>query len=578
MCHRIAWSKGHLIVSAGVVYTLGAAAACQESPITPNLPNDSATVAFVTVGPSEHTFEALGDTVHLNALALDSALNPILNQLFGWTSSDETVVSVDNAGVVTAVADGSAVVSATTGGVGGGATIIVKQKVVTLAFAAAPTLGRAEEALAPVRVELLDARDHLVVNATDVIELALDSSPAGAGLSGDLNVAPANGVAEFTDLAIDAPGRGFTLRASTDSLEAQSEPFTVTLRFASIATGGPHTCALTRTGRAYCWGRNASGQLGDGTTQDRFIPTPVADDYRFESLVVGHNNTCGIEQTSLYCWGDNDRGSFGNGNETNSLTPVPSGGGLALRQVGPGEANHRCGVAVDGSGFCWGENDHHELGDGTDALRLSPVLTGGGHHFISITVGRSHSCAVSIANDAYCWGSHREADGVIGDGTIDERSFPTLVIGGHAFVSVIAGRTGTCALTTDADVYCWGLNVNSVLGVGLNVENVLAPALVVGGVKFQSVSVGGFSHTCALTVEGLAYCWGNLPQVNGVTVAPTHVAVDYRFVSLSAGGGTACGVTPDGDAYCWGYNTWGQLGDGTTNTSNEPVRVLPEGL
>jgi alpha-tubulin suppressor-like RCC1 family protein len=100
--------------------------------------------------------------------------------------------------------------------------------------------------------------------------------------------------------------------------------------------------------------------------------------------------------------------------------------------------------------------------------------------------------------------------------------------------------------------------------------------------RFRAVTVGtGLS--CALDVDGRAHCWGFLPRAGDtVDVArrgsrtPVPVAPGLTFSTLAAGVGYACGVAPDGVAWCWGDNEWGQLGDGTTTASVQPVRVAGE--
>jgi alpha-tubulin suppressor-like RCC1 family protein len=105
------------------------------------------------------------------------------------------------------------------------------------------------------------------------------------------------------------------------------------LRFTTISTGSNHTCGVTLSDRAYCWGANAEGRLGDGTTMQQSTPVPVAGGLSFTTIRGGDFHTCGLTTTNgAYCWGANNRGQLGDGTTNGSLTPVPvvgSGGGPA---------------------------------------------------------------------------------------------------------------------------------------------------------------------------------------------------------------------------------------------------------
>jgi alpha-tubulin suppressor-like RCC1 family protein len=102
-------------------------------------------------------------------------------------------------------------------------------------------------------------------------------------------------------------------------------------RFASITTGGVHTCAVTPDADAYCWGKNSYGQLGDGGTTDHPVPTRVSGAHAFATLRAFGSHTCGAAVTGeAFCWGYNLEGQLGDGSRTHRTRPVyiepPSGG------------------------------------------------------------------------------------------------------------------------------------------------------------------------------------------------------------------------------------------------------------
>jgi alpha-tubulin suppressor-like RCC1 family protein len=138
------------------------------------------------------------------------------------------------------------------------------------------------------------------------------------------------------------------------------------------------------------------------------------------------------------------------------------------------------------------------------------------------------------------------------------------------FTSIASGLEHTCALTPDGDAYCWGLNNVGQLGDGTQ-TNADAPVRVVGGNHFvKIVAAGGtsLSHSCALTTSGLVYCWGSnaggeLGRLGPLFSAePQPVSGELRFEDIAVGELFTCGVTTAADAYCWGTGSFGELGDG----------------
>lgn len=239
-------------------------------------------------------------------------------------------------------------------------------------------------------------------------------------------------------------------------------PVRTDLKFSLLTAGSAHTCGLSGGGVPVCWGQNLSGQLGDGTRTDARFPRAVGGGLQFKSLVAGWSHTCGLTQSgNAFCWGLNSDGQLGDGSRIDRLVPTLVRG--AIESLTAGSA-HTCGVSGRDV-LCWGDNRFGELGDGTNTSQAQPVtVVGLSEPATDVVAGAVHTCALVADGSAYCWGQNLH--GQLGDGTTQNRSTATAVAGGLHFRSLYAGGAMTCGITTDGAQYCWGLNQNGQLGDG----------------------------------------------------------------------------------------------------------------
>ena len=236
--------------------------------------------------------------------------------------------------------------------------------------------------------------------------------------------------------------------------------------FRAVRLGASHTCALTRAGEVLCWGSNARGQLGDGTTSDHRAPTPIAapDGRRFTALAVGWNHSCVADEARrAYCWGDNSGGQLGDGTRSARMTPVPVGGGAEFASISAGAA-HSCALTPRGDAYCWGRNNFGQLGLGRLGDQTVPARVSSSVPFVAISAGGVHSCALARGGEAYCWG--RNTYGQLGNGTTDDSPAPTRVVGGASFAYINASGAHSCASTAGGEILCWGYNIDGQLGDG----------------------------------------------------------------------------------------------------------------
>ena len=355
------------------------------------------------------------------------------------------------------------------------------------------------------------------------------------------------------------------------------DPARPRLMFRMVSAGASHTCGVAAGGVAYCWGDNTAGELGTGDGRSHMKPAAVSGHLTFASLSAGDGFTCGITDSSVACcWGRNPYGQLGSRTPQRSEAPLPViAAGLEFLQVSAGRG-YACGIGADHAAYCWGSNEDGQLGTGDTARSTRPLPVAGRLSFDSVSAGWSHTCAVTREGTAYCWGSN--AAGQLGNGTTVASRVPVAVVHVHDFLSVTVGARHTCGRTARGLVYCWGDDFNHQLRVGSGVGTSVPLDTRIGH-RFFAVTAGAF-HTCALTRESTyrLTCWGfNQESQLGVTDPLTFMSREVfggiPFVQLDAGDAHTCGVTEDGSAYCWGRNDDGELGDGSLHPPVRPARV-----
>ena len=355
------------------------------------------------------------------------------------------------------------------------------------------------------------------------------------------------------------------------------------LQFRQVSTGYGHSCGVTTTNQAYCWGRNDSGELGDGHPGSGVFqtrPVPVAGGLQFRLVSAGADHSCGLTTDNrAYCWGDNTSGQVGDGTTgVDRSTPVAVAGGLQFSQIDAGAYAHTCAVnSLTKRAYCWGWNVSGQLGDGSFNHSSTPVAVASNEAFRFVSPGQFHTCGVTTGNRAYCWGS--DGQGQLGDNTdAQNRPLPTLVAGGRSYRQLDAGANHTCAVTTGNRAFCWGMGRSGEIGDGKTFLR-FVPQAVAGGHSFDRVSAG--DPTCGETTDNRLYCWGpnSAGQLgDGTTtqrLTPVAVVGAKFFAQVSVGGGNTCGVVSSSTrpAYCWGFNGKGEVGDGTTMGRTRPTAV-----
>ncbi len=356
------------------------------------------------------------------------------------------------------------------------------------------------------------------------------------------------------------------------------------LQFSEVTAGYFHTCGLATTGRAYCWGGNTWGTLGDGSTTASNRPVQVAGGVQFSAIESGAGHTCGVTDSGqIWCWGLNDEGQAGDDwSNIGVETPLRLPGSQFWVEVSAGH-DHSCGLTSTGQAWCWGDNVTGQVGSGgTFDKTAQPVQVASAEPFTTVVAGYYQSCALVASGRMYCWG--RNDQGQIGDGTNDNRFTPVPVVGDLTFRALGGGDAFMCGISTAGSTWCWGSNRNAELG-DLSLPSQVTPVEVAGLPELRQIYGAGGAFTlpsapayaCGLTAGGDAWCWGGEIRGGlweGPTDGPIRVEPDIRFRNLALGAEHLCGVTTERWAFCGGGNYAGQLGDGTGQDRASMVGVV----
>ena len=385
------------------------------------------------------------------------------------------------------------------------------------------------------------------------------------------------------------------------------------VRFSQISAGRGHNVAVASDGNIYSWGRNEHGQLGDGTTTERHEPTKVkkpqgvSQDFSWVQASAGYMFSVALGSNGqIYCWGDNTYGQLGNNTTTEHHTPEPVNtppnvpSGFTWKQAAAGSL-HTLGLGSDGNLYSWGSNIHGFLGDGTTTERHTPVqvkLPKGvpsGFTWQQMNGWGWHSLALGSDNLLYSWGTNTR--GEVGTGSISSDiltavriATPQGVPSNFTWRQFQMGDYSSIAIGSDGNAYGWGAGPNGCLGDGLAKDS-YGPTRTTKpyGVspQFSWKQVSNRSQTSlGIGNDGNLYSWGgneNGQLGDGTTEqrntpvrvsAPQNAPTRLTWIQASSGwDNTSFGLASDGNLYSWGSNDDGQLGDNTTTERYIPVRV-----
>ena len=380
----------------------------------------------------------------------------------------------------------------------------------------------------------------------------------------------------------------------------------------AIAAGTGHCLAQCADGTVAAWGGNSYGQLGNNSQSNSDVPmavnrTGVLAGKTVTAIAGGGLSSLALcSDGTLATWGDNDYGELGNNSTTYGAVPVAviRTGVLAGKTVAgiAAGANHYLVLCSDSTLAAWGNNSSGQLGNNNSSSSQVPVAvirTGvlAGKIVTAIAAGASHCLAVCSDGTAAAWGNN--SVGQLGDGTTTNSLVPlditrSGVLAGKTVVAVSAGAgsSHSLALCADGTVDAWGDNSGRQLGnnssTSSNVPVEVSRAGVLNNRNVVAVAAGTY-HNVVLCADGTVAAWGgNSYGVLGnggtttsqvpVAVVTTGVLAGKSVVSVAAGYYLSLAGCSDGTLAAWGNNTYGQLGNNSTVSSNVPVLVDQSGL
>lgn len=572
-----------------------------------------ASVASVTIGtPSTMNIEVT-ETLQLAAELRDAGGNLLSGHTVNWSSSDSAVATVDQAGLVTALAGGQVTITAESEQVTDTVTISVDDP--PRSVEVSPSSATVDVAST---VQLSATPRDLGGNALSGYTISWSSSDTGVATVDSSGVVTGESEGNVTITASVDDGTG-TIVSGTASVQVDAPVSTVVVdpTYAFIFPGEQaqinvtleDAAGNTLSGRTVTW---ASQYTNIATVDSSGLITAVSvgsttisaesegisatvdlDVVEWTQVSTGDSYTCGVlSNGNGYCWGRNSPdGRLGDGTQdsgtqsslngdADSNAPSLVQGGLDFEMIEPGFF-HTCGLTTAGRVYCWGANGAGHLGDGTSSSSPTPVAVSGSHTFVDLVIGANHACALDTSGDVYCWGSNQEGQLGLGSGSGNFSLVPQKVPN-LTFASITSGAAHTCGLTLAGDAYCWGEGSSGQLGDGSGSMQ-MSPVAVDTTDQF-SVIESRWSHTCAISTSNSAvYCWGSnqYGELGDGTTNPSQtplLADDARAYSeLALGAGASCAIDASSDAYCWGFNGQGNLGSGTVASSQSTPRLVSGG-
>lgn len=314
-----------------------------------------------------------------------------------------------------------------------------------------------------------------------------------------------------------------------------------------IAAGSNHTLALKNDGTVWAWGYNNVGQLGDNTQIVRYEPVQVlgedGEGYLKDIVYIaaGTNYSAAINKKGeVWTWGLNTNGQLGDGSTINKYTPVRVKANLnGIIQIACGN-NHMIAVKADGTAYTWGYNQYGKLGDNTTVQRTIPVqVLQSANTAVEdiIAVEASHNNSYLIKADGTVLSVGYGANGGLGNSATANQTLPVQVVNPEGtdslknIATIKAGANTVYVLDKQGKVYTWGLGTNGQLG-NHDVINSNKPTEVKDGSGENALDKilylgAGWNHGLVVGNDGYIQVWGanNSQQLGTLSITRSTLPI-----------------------------------------------------
>ncbi len=358
-----------------------------------------------------------------------------------------------------------------------------------------------------------------------------------------------------------------------------------------ITAGSYHVVAVKSDGTVWGWGYGGFGQLANGTSSNTTTPVQAVGPggtgvlSGIVAVAAGGYSTLALRSDgTAWSWGRNESGELGNGSTTNSPTPVqvvgPSGSGYlsGVAAIAQG-ASFGLALTSDGAVFGWGYNYNSELGSSSTTTGTTiPIRTSNVSGVVAIAAGGNNGLALQSQASAETWGDNFY--GELGNGTNVNSLSPVAATTVSRLAAIGGGTQFSLALRSDGTLWAWGYNGDGELGNGTTDGNM---PVQVSGLSGVVASSPGYFHSLALKSDGTVWAWGDNSAGelgNGTTTnstTPVQVSGLSGVVAVAAGDNFSLASKSDGTVWAWGANAGGQLGNNSTSNSSTPVQVVDVG-
>jgi gliding motility-associated-like protein len=322
------------------------------------------------------------------------------------------------------------------------------------------------------------------------------------------------------------------------------------------------------SGSLWGWGSNNVGQLGDGTINEKLIPTPMGFASDWSHIATGRLHSLAIKKDgTLWVWGANSSMMLGLA-VSDKVIPTQLGSSTDWKQI---VAGFDCSQALktDGSLWAWGRNAIGELGDGTTVEKYTPIHIGTSTNWDKISNMFENCVALKKDGTMWAWG--------YGNDSWSSNWKPTQIGLSSDWNQISAGDDFVIALKKDGTLWTWGYNSSGQLGDGTTINRMI-PAQIGTSNDWAQISAGT-SFVLALKKNGTIWSWGqnNWGQLGDGTIinklVPNQVGNGTDWVQISAGAYHSTAIRQDGTLWTWGSNLSGELGDGTKINKTVPVQI-----